>query len=69
MPAIGNVVIHRVRKKSCLWTAKGISMPVESNEFYEVKDYDHSYMLALNAIKGPGDSPTTWILVRLREFT
>lgn len=44
-------------------------MPVESNEFYEVKDYDHSYMLALNAIKGPEDSPTAWILVRLREFT
>lgn len=44
-------------------------MPVESNKFYEVKDCDHSYMLALNAIKGPEDSPTAWILVRLREFT
>lgn len=48
--------------------AKGISMPVESNECYEVKDYDHSYMLALSAIKGTGDSPTTWIPVRLREL-
>lgn len=57
------------KKKPRLWTAKGISMPVESNEFYEVKDYDHSYMLALSAIKGTGDSPTTWIPIRLRELT
>lgn len=53
------VVIHWIRKKPCLWTAKGISMPVESNERYEVKGNDHSYMLALSAIKGTGDSPTT----------
>jgi hypothetical protein len=62
-------VIHYIRKKTCLWTAKGISTPVEDNKHCEIKDYDHSYMHELNAIKGAGDSPTTWIPVRLREFT
>jgi hypothetical protein len=69
VPAIRNAVIHYIRKKTCLWTAKGISTPVEDNKHCEIKDYDHSYMHELNAIKGAGDSPTTWIPVRLREFT